>query len=217
MKLSKSEAGRLGAAKSRLITAANYQKRLEIYRGSPKLCEGCSKPIEYVKRQNKFCNHSCAAKYTNVQRAGYKASAINKNLQCFNCKKKTSSNRNKYCSHRCQQSFQHKAWVQRWLAGQEDGIVSSGMSTSASIKRWLVESYGEKCVLCGWDEANPHSGRRPLNIDHVDGNSVNNRPENVRLLCPNCHSLTSTFGILNKGNGRAIRRQRRKTDKIKYC
>lgn len=38
-----------------------------------------------------------------------------------------------------------------------------------------------------------------LQIDHVDGNPWNNQLDNLRFLCPNCHSQTETYGIKNKG------------------
>lgn len=39
----------------------------------------------------------------------------------------------------------------------------------------------------------------PLILDHVDGNRLHNRPENLRLLCPNCESQLPTRGGRNKG------------------
>lgn len=33
----------------------------------------------------------------------------------------------------------------------------------------------------------------PLELDHIDGNNTNNSIENLRLLCPNCHALTSNY------------------------
>jgi 5-methylcytosine-specific restriction endonuclease McrA len=42
----------------------------------------------------------------------------------------------------------------------------------------------------------------PLHIDHIDGDSENHNESNLTLLCPNCHSLTSTYGKLNNGHGR---------------
>ena len=45
-----------------------------------------------------------------------------------------------------------------------------------------------------------------LEIDHTDGNAYNNVPSNLRLICPNCHSQTSTYKNRNKGNGRKLRK-----------
>jgi len=59
--------------------------------------------------------------------------------------------------------------------------------------------------MCGWSKKNRFSNRIALEIDHVDGNSENNIESNLRLLCPNCHSLTPYFKNLNKGNGREWR------------
>ena len=41
--------------------------------------------------------------------------------------------------------------------------------------------------------------RLPLILDHANGNSLDNRAENLRYLCPNCDSQLSTRGGLNRG------------------
>jgi predicted HNH restriction endonuclease len=46
-----------------------------------------------------------------------------------------------------------------------------------------------------------------LEIEHIDGNFENNAEENLELLCPNCHSLTSTYKGANKGSGRKERKK----------
>ncbi|MGV8961879.1 MAG: HNH endonuclease signature motif containing protein [Candidatus Saccharimonadaceae bacterium] len=38
-------------------------------------------------------------------------------------------------------------------------------------------------------------------MDHIDGDSQNNTEINLRLICPNCHSLTESYRGANKGKG----------------
>jgi HNH endonuclease. len=66
------------------------------------------------------------------------------------------------------------------------------------LRRAMVE-YGilEQCFQCGI-EAEWNGKPIVLQIDHKDGNPLNNMPSNVRFLCPNCHSQTPTFGIKNR-------------------
>lgn len=108
----------------------------------------------------------------------------------------------KYCDNRCQNEHQYRQYIARWLAGQESGMRGSFYSISAHVRRWMIETYGERCSRCGWCERHPVTGRVPLTIDHIDGDVANCRPDNLRLLCNNCHSLTPTFGTLNWGKGK---------------
>ena len=54
-----------------------------------------------------------------------------------------------------------------------------------------------KCELCGW-AAITSDGRIPLELDHINGVRRDNRIENLRILCPNCHSLQPTHRGRNK-------------------
>lgn len=76
---------------------------------------------------------------------------------------------------------------------------------SPSVRKFLLAEANYKCSECGWDKINRSTGTVPLEVDHIDGISTNNERSNLKVLCPNCHSLTPTYKSLNK-TGRAWRK-----------
>lgn len=64
---------------------------------------------------------------------------------------------------------------------------------SSRLKRAMREmGVEERCALCGV-EAVWRGKPLPLEVYHIDGDWRNNRIENLRILCPNCHSTTDTY------------------------
>lgn len=127
-------------------------------------------------------------------------------MSCIVCGNKLGKNATKFCSATCHQKSCYQSRVDKWKAGLLSGL--KGEEVCGWVKRYLVEKHGNKCSIpeCGWSKVNPTTGKVPIQVDHIDGNFRNNAEENLRLLCPNCHSLTSTFGSLNKGRGRSMGR-----------
>lgn len=125
--------------------------------------------------------------------------------ECLNCGVETKRAADKYCNSLCVHEHQYQLYISSWLAGQKSGVKKFG-TVSNYVRKFLINTFGEKCSLCGWCEVNPHTGKIPLEVDHIDGDWRNNLPDNLRLLCPNCHSLTPTYKALNKGKGRDWRK-----------
>lgn len=63
------------------------------------------------------------------------------------------------------------------------------------LKDRLIKLRGHKCEDCGLTEWKNQS--IPLEAHHIDGDRCNNTLENLLLLCPNCHTLTSNYGSKN--------------------
>ena len=100
----------------------------------------------------------------------------------------SNATENKFCSVACCAEYRWKnISIPRILQG-----------IGGDYKRYLRETRGDKCEECG-QESMWNNRPLTLQLDHIDGNSDNNQLNNIRLLCPNCHTQTDTYG--NKGEG----------------
>lgn len=66
------------------------------------------------------------------------------------------------------------------------------------VRKYLMRIHDSKCSICGWGKVNEFTGKVPLQVHHIDGDSSNNNIENLQLLCPNCHTLTPNHGSRNQ-------------------
>jgi hypothetical protein len=147
-----------------------------------------------ISENRKFCSRSCSAKFNNKLR---------KSKKCYTCDEYIDSNK-KYCSRNC--------YIKDIDNNRYDTIINGDASCKV-VRKYLINLHGCKCMRCGWCEINQFTNKVPIELEHIDGNYLNNNLENLTLLCPNCHSLTSTYKALNVGNGRKKRMEKYYIDK----
>lgn len=183
------------------------RKRVERIRTCAR--EGCDEQFNAKDAAKRFCSRSCSATVNNLirkTRKGFK--------NCIRCEGEIRGAGKLYCSSTCSAKYRGEEKIRQWLAGEWDG--SSGTGASSIVRNYLIEQAGHRCtsptcaVPGGFAEINPTTGRVPLEVDHIDGDCYNNSPDNLIVLCPNCHSLTPTYRALNKVSGRTYRVKYRK-------
>ena len=108
-----------------------------------------------------------------------------------------------YCKS-CLTKVNQQKTIDKWL---ETGDTGCGVATTLrnAIRAYLYKEQDNCCAICGmpaeWEG-------QPLNLilDHIDGDALNNKRPNLRLICPNCDSQLPTYKSRNKNSARTFRR-----------
>lgn len=183
-----------------------------------KICEHCGKNFTPKYGTQRFCSRSCSASATNKHRTqtletrlkiskslrGESVNEIYQGQACKYCGKPIQNifKELEFCCQKCRSQYLYELKVNHWL---EDSSKVTSTFIPRYIKQWLKETRGEKCEICGWHEFNKFTNMIPLQIHHIDGNCTNNSPDNLQILCPNCHSLTNNYCSQNIGNSKRNR------------
>ena len=157
-----------------------------------KSCIHCSKEFQARDNRKKFCSQSCSASHAQLGKPRHNQKKPRK--LCY-CGSPIENPVSVFCSAQCRCS-QKMEGITEWTQG---GVAP--FSDTKVVSSWVKKLRGTACEECGWDRQNPVSGKSQTQVDHIDGDSTNLLYANLRILCPNCHSMTPTFNSLNRGKG----------------
>ena len=87
-------------------------------------------------------------------------------------------------------------------------LVENSTYQSHKLKNRLFSDgrLNAECELCKWAKKSIDD-RIPLELDHINGDRHDNRIENLRILCPNCHSLQPTHRGRNKNRNSNLKKE----------
>lgn len=162
------------------------------YNLNPSKCKNCGKILLYKQRHNIFCSHPCAAAHNNigVRRHGKERS------KCVICGKLLgNSNRTTCNTPFCKVTQNIK---------QYGDLSHQPYHRNKTIKHYYIIIRGHKCERCGtttW-----LNQPVPLIGHHINGDANDWSPENVQILCGNCHPFTPNYCGKNVGNSTRFRR-----------
>lgn len=158
-------------------------------------CQKCGKGFERdptAKWIKKFCSRSCANTRTHSEETKQKIATSNRaSWNSFDVAKKQQITKGIAAARAVAHKNKRIESVRKLHEDDFDTL-------SIHFKRLRVlQEQEQKCLHCGFDE---WLGKQlVLELDHINGDKHDNRRENLRFLCPNCHSQTDTWRGKNIG------------------
>jgi len=160
-------------------------------------CEKCNQEIEVKYGSGRFCSKVCAKSFSTSQNRSDISERVSQKLKGRPLThavkgwsnvdpevKKLAIAKGIETNRRIRlEKYERSSWEELPLPEKRRRILSdqNGCCLFCNINEW----QGKNIVLA---------------LDHIDGNNKNNARENLRFLCPNCHSQTPTWGFKKRQN-----------------
>lgn len=147
-------------------------------------CEHCSAEHDKSYGSGRFCGVRCARAFSTASRRKEISERVKETLR-----------------HRFNSEDRERAQVTR-RTQRENRLKSWDTMPQRHRREQVMADQDGKCLHCN---LNSWLGKAlKLELDHIDGQNKNNSRDNLRFLCPNCHSQTDTFRNLNRPAGKRV-------------
>ena len=154
-------------------------------------CNKCKKEFKPTTGLKNYCSIKCrnSRVWTEADKLKKSEAAKNSN-KVKEANRRTSSNLNSIKKYQQSIEENRKKKIAKIIETPFDEL-------KWSDKR--IKIYHEQDGKCNRCRNNKWQGENiPLELEHKDGNNINNDRNNLELLCPNCHALTDTWRGRNK-------------------
>lgn len=160
------------------------------------LCDyGCGKEASFILKNKKHC---CSARTSSCE--SQKKINSEKLKQLYKSGKRNAKD---IYANIPEESKEKMAWSRNKSITPNNAIFTeNSLYSNELVKQRIVKDnlLEYKCLKCGIDSWCGET--LVLDLDHINGDNKDNRLENLRYLCPNCHSQTHTYKGRNKNSGK---------------
>lgn len=156
------------------------------------ICENCGTEHEGSYGSGRFCSSKCARGFSTKANRDQISEKVSKALTGVKTNRKPGyafTREDQRAGKRIQTEKQNALKLQQPF---------ETWSKKFRYEHLFLKQDG-KCSICSM-EATWNGRPLTFHLDHVDGDRSNNKIENNRLLCPNCHSQTDTYCGKNKAS-----------------
>ena len=162
------------------------------------ICERCQKEHDGTFGSGRFCSKQCAN--TRVFSEETKLSKKTKMIAYFtNLKENDPIKYAKYCEKQRTNGLLSSVEQGKKMRAYYDTKPWNELGKDGKRRR-VIDEQEKHCSHCGLSEwrGQPIT----LELEHKDGNHMNDERDNLEAVCPNCHSLTDTWRGKNQGNSK---------------
>lgn len=161
-------------------------------------CENCNNEHDGSYGSGRFCSSKCARGFSTKAKRKEISEKVSKKLKGKICN--TTTKRHSFTKEDIEKARQTKLRNNKL---RNRRLLEEGkLKKSGNIRPIILEEQENKCAICGmvpiWN--NKHI---TFDVDHIDGDPNNFNRKNLRVICPNCHRQTDTFGGKNSNKGNA--------------
>lgn len=184
------------------------------------LCEQCGCEHSGTFATGRFCSAFCSRQFASLARRA----EVNAKVSAKLMGRRRTLSETRLCQ-KCGEKFRHRHANEKYCLVCKQVRIRLRVTTEQELVTRLNNEYipdagalrsllrrtrEHRCVICNGTE---WQGQPiPLVLDHIDGNSENNYPDNLRWVCANCDRFLPTFGSRNRGRGRKSRRLAKQRD-----
>jgi len=160
-------------------------------------CQKCGSDHDGSYGSGKFCSRSCSNSRSHSEETKQKVSKTLKGSQPWNTGSTLSD------EHKDKIAHYNKGKIRPRIPDDDAFVLNGSLARHVVKKRIMRDKLLDyKCSCCGLGDS--WNGKMlSLQLDHINGINNDHRLENLRFLCPNCHTQQDTYAaknIVNKKN-----------------